>query len=780
MIPNKPDIQNKPITIDILKQIPKAELHRHLDGSIRISSLIELAKEQKVELPSYDVEELSKYILKDKDCKSLDHFLEAFQYTCKVLQHAYAITRVFYEMCEDAINDGVTYLEVRFSPILHTLNGLSLSEVMEAVCDGLAMAELNLSIKARVIVCGLRHLDPSVTKDLAEIAWRYRHKGVVAFDLAGSENQFPSKYHKEAFSIIRNKGINCTLHSGEDSDWTSVSDSLHYCGAHRIGHGIAIQQNEELLNFVSDRRVPIECCITSNVQIKALPTPGHHPIRKYFDRGAVVSLACDNVTMSNVTLSGEYKLAIDTFDFSVEETLRLVSYSFSSSFIDPPIKQNICRESIKKAIKIFQINGYCMNDIVKNRNYYFEEFGLDVELEINNNNKLEKSTTLNLPITNFSLGKDISSYLSRPVTLDLLKNLPKSDLHTRFDGSVSIEQMWFEMKQMGIDQLDTDASKNFKRKFGLQITNIDQFRSIIQNPHHTPETIQLSKQIMNTLLQNTDQINRAFDDIIKVAISDNIQYMELLIRPNSHIKKGLGKEQVLQLIIDNKNKWEATGKIKIGIVVFSSSSSDDPIETLANAKLAIENKSNGVVGFGIFGKEPILPNEIKHFSKTFNLLKESYFNLVQFNTNIESIISTLHEAGANRLSGAFLAHKIPRLMSYLGAYRIPVEISLTDKLKSFTNDLSFTTPIRHLLDNKVPVVICSFRSSLYKFTRSEMLYEIVKNGQLDIKHVIALLKNPFAHNFQSKESRSELVDKFNQLSKNYLDSINYDYKNIFI
>ncbi|KAM9975803.1 hypothetical protein ACTFIW_013193 [Dictyostelium discoideum] len=768
---------NKEITLDIIKLLPKAELHRHLDGSIRISTLLELAKEQNVELPTYDQNELAKLIHKDENCSGLVNFLEAFQYTCSVLQHAYAITRVFYEMCEDAVADGVSYLEIRFSPVLHTSFGLSLSEVMEAVCDGMAIAELNLPIKARIIVCGLRHLDPSISKDLAEITWRYRHKGAIAFDLAGPEDGFSSKYHKEAFSIIRNKGINCTLHSGEDSNWTSVADSIHHCGAHRIGHGIAIQQNEELLNHVVNRRIPIECCITSNYQIKAIGNASEHPIRKYFDSGAIVSISCDNCTMSNITLSGEYKLAIDTFNFKVEEVIRLIDYSFAASFIDPPLKINIRRESFKKALKIFQTNGYDISGVIDNKFYYFEEIGLDVELEIQNN-----------LANNFSLGKNVIRNYPQ-ITLELLENLPKSDLHCRFDGGVSIEQIWNEVQLLGIDKCEKSKQEFLKRLSSKHLAcyanfkDFKEFKSLIQSSSHTPQTIRLSKEIINLLLQTPEQINRAFDDIIKVALKDKVQYLELMIRPNSHSRNGLTKEQVLALIIENKDKWEKCSSIKIGLVVFSSSTSDDPIETLDSARLAIANRSSGVIGFGIFGADPISPTESRHFSQTFSLLKENNFNLVQFagKSDVESLISTIHCSGSTRLSGAFQSHKIPRLMSYLGNYSIPVEISLTEKLKSFTSDdLSFTTPIRHLLDGKCPVVICSFRSSLYPYSRSKMYYKIVKNAKLDFKQVIRLLKNPFAYNFQSHQQRIQLVQQFNKLSKEYLNSANINYSNIII
>ncbi|EFA77527.1 adenosine deaminase [Heterostelium album PN500] len=701
---------SKEITLDICKLLPKAELHRHLDGSIRLNTLVELALEQNIPLPTYDLDKIGDYILKDKNCNGLPHFLEAFQYTCAVMQTASSITRIFYEMCEDAHLDGVTYLEVRFSPVLHINNGLSLAGVMEAVCDGLALVELNLTIKVRIIVCGLRHLDPSVTKDLAEIAWRYRNKGVVAFDLAGAENGYSSVLHKEAFALIRQKGVNCTLHSGEDSSWVSVADSIH-CGAHRIGHGIAVQENEALLNYMVNRRIPIECCITSNYQIKGIESPAAHPIRKYFDAGAVVALCCDNVTMSNINLSGEFKLAIDTFNFQVEEVVRLIDHSFSAAFIESPLKKMLRINAVHRAIQVFKENGYDVSGVLANKHYYLEH-GVDVNCQS-------------------AIPKPVQSTPPK-VTLEMLKSLPKADLHCRFDGSVSVEQMWREIELAKIDL------------------------------------------IMNSLLQSKEQIERGFDDIIETAIKDNVLYMEMAIRPASHLKQLKSQEQVLDILIAAKQKWEATDKIKISFVIYISPNSDDPIDALNTAKLAVSNKNNGVCGFGIFGSEQIPPSEMHYYSKTLDYLKSENFNIVQFcgKSDIDSVVSTIHVSGASRLSGAFQIHKYPRMMQYLSAYSIPIELSLTDKLKVFTADMSFTTPIRHLLDSNVPVVICTFRSSLYSISRAQMLLEIVNNSQLNLKHVFSLLRNSYSFNFQSHTSKQQLKKKFYSLSNEYLQSIN--------
>eukprot|EP01133_Synstelium_polycarpum_P003705 gene3705-4267_t len=623
------------------------------------------------------------------------------------MQTSASINRVFYEMCEDAYNDGVVVLEVRFSPILHIENGLSLAGVMEAVCEGLARAEIDFSIKARILVCGMRHMSPSVSLDLAEIAWRYKHKGVAGFDLAGPELGYSSKMHKEAFSLIRQKGVNCTLHSGEDSTWHSVADSIHHCGANRIGHGIAVQQNDDLLEYMVNRRIPIECCLTSNHQIKALKEVADHPIRKYFDRGAIVALCCDNVTMSNILLSGEYKLAIDTFGFSVEEVVRLIDHSFSATFLEEPLKSVIRKLNVRKAVAIFQEEGYDISGVIANKDYYLEN-GIDV-----------------------TISKPVYSPIPE-VTFDMIKQLPKADLHCRFDGSVSLELVWKELNSSSSSDIDLED---------IGCSTYEQFAKVIQNPNHTSHSIQVAKKIMNSVLQTSDQINRGFDDIITTAKLDNIRC-----------------------------------DITIGIIVHVTADVDDAIDFLSTANMAVEYRDKGVIGFGIFGTDHIPAEEMKNFQRTFDYLKSENFNVVQFsgNSEIHSMVASVHVGGANRLSGAFQVHKYPRIMSYLSNYSIPVEVSLTPMLKNSTKDLSFTTPIRHLLDSRVPLAICSFRSTLYDVGRNQMLMDIVQDSQLNLKQLIVLLRAPFSYNFQPHTIKNRLKTTFNTITTSYLSSLNID------
>ncbi|MCK4311721.1 MAG: adenosine deaminase, partial [Candidatus Cloacimonetes bacterium] len=195
---------------EFIEKLPKADLHVHLDGSMRISTIIELAKKQKVKLPAYDEETLKEILSDGKKKRSLDEYLQVFKITLSVLQTEEALKRVAYELAEDASEENIRYIEVRYSPILHTKKGLKLTTISEAVINGLKSAEKVFDIKTGVIICGIREMDPATSLELAKLAVAYKNRGVIGFDLAGSEYNHPAKEHKEAFYLALNNNINIT------------------------------------------------------------------------------------------------------------------------------------------------------------------------------------------------------------------------------------------------------------------------------------------------------------------------------------------------------------------------------------------------------------------------------------------------------------------------------------------------------------------------------------------------------------------------------------------
>jgi adenosine deaminase len=210
---------------------------------------------------------------------------------------------------------------------------------LDAVLKGKSKAEADFNIVIGVVICSLRHYDPDTSLTLAELCVAYKNRGVLGFDLAGAEENFPAKDHKEAFYLIINNNINTTVHAGEGYGHESIHQALHWIRANRIGHGTRLRENGDLLNYVNDHRIPLEMCITSNVQTKAVKTFKNHPIRFYFDIGIRVTINTDNRLISKTTLTDEYMTAIREFGFTPDEIKYIILNGFKSSFL--PFNQKI-------------------------------------------------------------------------------------------------------------------------------------------------------------------------------------------------------------------------------------------------------------------------------------------------------------------------------------------------------------------------------------------------------------------------------------------------------
>lgn len=326
------------VTRELLHRLPKTDLHVHLDGSIRPETLVELAAEQGVELPTMDPPALAEH-MHVREAKDLVDYLSRFDITLSVMQKADALERIAFELAEDAAAENVRYMEVRFSPVLNIQGGLSLAESVEAPLLGLRRAEEKYDIKTGIIICGIRNMSPHTSMDLAELTVAFKHRGVVAFDLAGAEYNNPAKMHKESFYRVGNANIAATIHAGEAYGPESIHQALHYCNANRIGHGTRLYEDPDLMQYVNDFRVPLEICLTSNVQTRAAASFEEHPLRLYFDQGLVVTLNTDNRLMSATTVTEEYWRAHQYQGFTWEELCRIALYGFESAFLPFQEKQ---------------------------------------------------------------------------------------------------------------------------------------------------------------------------------------------------------------------------------------------------------------------------------------------------------------------------------------------------------------------------------------------------------------------------------------------------------
>jgi len=338
--------------LGLLQSLPKTDLHCHLDGSLRASTLMELAAEQGMALP-YKTEEELKGFMRVPDGVDLVEYLKRFELTLAVMQTEEALERIAFELAEDAAAESVWLLEVRFSPVLHMEQGVSPEHVLEAVLRGLRRAEKKYRIRCGVIVCGIRHISPEVSLELADLALQYKRRGVVAFDLAGEEKDYPAKDHREAFARILNNNINSTVHAGEAFGARSIHQAIHYCGAHRIGHGTMLHEDSDLLEYVNDHRIPLEMCLTSNVQTGAADSYALHPFGDYFRKELRVTLNTDNRLMSDTTLSRELQIAGTTFSLDVAHLRKILVNGFKSAFLPHADKKAILREAITVWDEIF-------------------------------------------------------------------------------------------------------------------------------------------------------------------------------------------------------------------------------------------------------------------------------------------------------------------------------------------------------------------------------------------------------------------------------------------
>lgn len=338
-------MQDKRTSVDeeLIRRLPKTDLHCHLDGSVRPETILELAEQQKVTLPADDLDGLRRHVILGEECHNLSDYLKAFDITLSVMQTRDALHRIAYELVEDCAKENVRYLEVRYSPILHTQQGLRLTQIVDAVNDGLAQGEKRFSVKTGVIICGMRNINPETSYRLAELAIAYKNKGVVAFDLAGAEEDYPAKKHKDAFFLILKNNINCTLHAGESYGPESIHQAVHYCGAHRIGHGTRLKEDGDMLNYINDHRIPLEICLTSNVQTRVARNYEEHPLRFYYDYGLRTTINTDNRLMSDTTVSKELLRAHLYLGFSMDEIVDLIIFGFKSAFLPYRTKVKLLR-----------------------------------------------------------------------------------------------------------------------------------------------------------------------------------------------------------------------------------------------------------------------------------------------------------------------------------------------------------------------------------------------------------------------------------------------------
>jgi adenosine deaminase len=326
---------------DRLGRLPKAELHVHLDGSLRAGTMFDLARERGVSLPEATPDELAHHMLV-RDATRLEDYLERFDRTLSVMQDADALERIAFELIEDHAAEHVRYVEVRFCPLLNTKQGLGPDEALEATLRGLRRAEQACAdIQASMIVCGLRSHPAEKTLEMSELAIAYADRGVCGFDIAGAEAGNPVQDHVEAFDRAAVAGMPITIHAGEGYGPDSIRQALELGHARRIGHGTRLREDPALLELVSERGIPLEVCLTSNVQTRVVASHADHPARQYLRAGIPISLGTDNRLMSGVTLTSEYQRAAAALGMTWSELVTVARAGFAHAFVTPEQRETM-------------------------------------------------------------------------------------------------------------------------------------------------------------------------------------------------------------------------------------------------------------------------------------------------------------------------------------------------------------------------------------------------------------------------------------------------------
>lgn len=322
---------DSPIALDV----PLVDLHRHLDGNVRLATLLDIARQHGLTLPATTEEELRPHVQVMQPVPGLLEFLAKFRWLQEVFVTPEVIERIAYENLEDAVAEGIDYIELRFSPAFMGMrHGIDPQEVTRAVCAAWRAAQGRLPVMARLIVIMSRHLGEERCWEELEAGLAFQHEGVVAVDLAGDEANYPGTRYRKHFERARDAGFAITVHAGESAGAESVRQAIEELGATRIGHGVHAIEDEFLMELIAERGIALESCPTSNVQTTTVSGYDTHPLPAFLRRGLLITLATDDPSISGIDLPHEYRIARDHLHLSAEELRQLQANGLRAAFLN--------------------------------------------------------------------------------------------------------------------------------------------------------------------------------------------------------------------------------------------------------------------------------------------------------------------------------------------------------------------------------------------------------------------------------------------------------------
>jgi adenosine deaminase len=334
----------QPLSYQVLKAMPKIDLHRHLEGSLRLDTLAEIALEHGLDLPGHDIEELRPYVQVTNDPPSSQSFLAKFEVLRRFYRSREAVARLAYEAVADAAADNVHYLELRFSPqALSRVQGFALEDVTDWVIEATREASKAFQIEVGLIITLVRHEKVESAWGVAEIAFARHNQGIVGLDLAGDEVNFPAAPFRPIFLEAKKLNMGVTIHAGEWMGADSVRAAVEELGADRLGHGVRTVENFDVLQLVRDQGVALEVCLTSNLQTGVVRSISHHPLIDLMDLGMLVTLNTDDPSVSDSTLSDEYQVAVQALGLQYDDLRQMILNAAEATFLPPEGRERLRR-----------------------------------------------------------------------------------------------------------------------------------------------------------------------------------------------------------------------------------------------------------------------------------------------------------------------------------------------------------------------------------------------------------------------------------------------------